>query len=370
MYLKNIAGIVVLTIIVGSFAVPAIYDTVTDHDYYVDNAWRYDDYKKAPNVSNASGALELITISETEYLHAKDVGAATITYENGSTEDVTVSKANLDIIVALGQSNNAYAEADPSAAICPEIGMAYYYGTATQPIVGSNSYLDGDMYPMVTTPGTPVIGDKAPPFCAQYCAHTYHKVYYINGSWPGRSITTWQPGETSYVAAQTNIANAMAAVDLDKYNVSSKGYTWIQGEHDGNMPAMTYYDYFLTMHESILSGGLGIDLDHCFLSKVKNTYAGSANAQMLLAKNIDTITMSTEIADTFTIADGMLASDGIHYLQKADNLIGTALGKSAANFYYPPVIEDNEYTNLILVLPAIFVIAIVLVAVRIVRGND
>lgn len=365
MDLKGIASVIAAVVIVACVTIPIIENTAVDSIEYSDPGWQYDDYEIIANVASVSGALEVVTLDGTNYVHAKNVGTGTITYQNGTTENVTVEKANLDVIVALGQSNNAYANVDPSAATCPAIGTSYYYGTSSYPILGSSSDTVGDMQPMVTTPGTSVIGDKAPPFCAEYYAHSYHKVYYINSSWAGTSITTWQPGSTSFDAAAANIENALSVVDTDLFELTPRGYTWIQGEQDSAMSTEDYYDYFVAMNNAILAGGLGIDLDHCFISKVPNTFASASNAQMLLAKRLSSVTMATEIADTFTISNGLLGDDGLHYTQAGDNLIGYDLGYSASHYYYPDYDENSASNQILGILPILIVIALILAVLTI-----
>lgn len=365
-----IIPLVVLTIVVAGVSIPLIYDSTIDYDQYKSDDWYYDDYRVLKNVESASGALEYITLSGVKYVHAVDIGEGSITYSDGHTTTLTVKKANLDVIIALGQSNNAYASWDPPTATCPEIGTAYYYGQSWKPITGDNYTTEGDMYAMVNTPGTSVIGDKAPAFCKSYYAHSNHKVYYISGACSGTSITTWQPGGTSYEIAKTLIATAMSCIDTDKFEVSTKGYTWIQGENDKFMSAFTYYDYFVAMNDAILSGGLDVYLDHCFISKLAEKYPGPCNGQMLIGKKVDTATIVTDIANTFTIANGMLASDDTHYTQAADNIIGQELGEYMTHYYYPWTPADTDYTELILVIPVILVTLLILVAVGMVVGKN
>lgn len=359
MDVRNIILAVVFVVMVCGALIPITSEASLDHDQYVDDSWHYDDYKIIANVESADGALEIVTLSGVDYVHADDVGAGTITYSNGNVENIDVSKADLDVIVALGQSNNAYVGYDASSATCPEIGMAYYFGTDTAPINGDNPLEEGAMHPMVSIPGTVVIGDKGPSFCAAYAAHSYHKVYYISGARSGSSIGTWQPGGLSWNGAATVISNAMDAIDISKFNVSTKCYTWIQGESNYSTSAEDYYNYFVTMHNSILDGNLGIALDHCFISKVRSIDVGPSEAQIKLAEDLETVTMATEIVDTFTIANGLLESDGVHYSQAGDNLIGKALGESAADYYYPYGI-NGAVGQLVSLIPVLVLAGLVL----------
>lgn len=362
--IKKLLSIVIITIIVAGVSIPIINGTYIDYSQYSDNGWYYDDYKEIDNVESVSGSLETVTFSGTTYIHADSVGDGTITYTDGTTETVTVEKANLDVFVALGQSNNAYVNYDAATAICPDIGTAYYYGTTSKLTTGTDYESVFTIHPMVNTPGTSVIGDKAPAFCKEYYDHSNHKVYYIDGAWSGSSILQWQPDAGMYNAAAATVENAMSVVDTSLFNVSIKGYTWIQGESDEDMTADEYYDYFVIMHDAILAGGLSIDLDHCFISKVREIYEGPAEAQILLASNLDTVTLSTEIVDTFTVANGLMGSDDVHYSQAGDNLVGAALGDSATFYYYPWTYEDTPYSSFVVVVPVILIVALLAISIR------
>lgn len=365
MKITAVVSIAIATLLVACVLIPIVDDYSEEViNPYVDNGWQYDDYKKINNVESVSGVLEYVTISGEGYVHATGVGQGSITYGDGSVEDVTVNKANLDVVVALGQSNNAYADYDPSEATPPPIGTAYYYGNSERPKTGFDYATVWNMYPMVTTPGVSIIGDKAPSFCKEYYDHSGHKVYYVIGSWYGTSITSWQPGEQSYEAAATTVKNALSVIDTDKFNVSTKCYTWIQGETDYNMSESTYYDYFLTMHNAIMAGGMNADLDHCFISKVRNNYPGPSEAQIKLAENVNSITMATKIVDTFTVSNGLMGDDDLHYSQEGDNIIGKALAKSAANFYYPLTVEKSMFANILFIIPALIIVAILVFAVK------
>lgn len=369
MVVKNLIAILIVVLIVGGVTVPMVNDFYQTDEQYTDDGWHYDDYKVIDDVESVSGVLETKTFSGVTYVHAKNVGSGTITYSDASTEDVTVSKANLDVIVALGQSNNAYVNYDSATAICPEIGTAYYYGTTSKLATGVDYETTLTIHPMVNTPGTSVIGDKAPAFCKEYYEHSYHKVYYIDGAWSGSSITQWQPDEGMYNAAATTIETAMSVIDTSLFNVETKGYTWIQGESDTDLTVSEYYDYFVTMHDSILDGGLGIELDHCFISKVKDTYANPSTAQIQLAKNLDTVTMSTKIADTFTVDNGLMGDDGVHYTQSGDNLIGTAFGESLSEYYYPTDSEIESQNLIFAAVPLMVLVALVVLSVKSFTSN-
>lgn len=332
----------------------------------------YDDYLPNDSATSASGSLELVTVGDHQYIHAKALGDGEYSV-SGYTHKVSIQKAPLDVFVALGQSNNAYAFyeralADP----LPDLGTAYYYGSTSAPATGVDDVPSPAMYSLVNpSTGDIRIADKAPAFCKTYYDISGHKVYYINGSWPGSIIEDWQPGSKCFTKAASIIDSAMDQIDTDLFDVTVRGYTWIQGENNKNMPEAQYIQYFTTMNNSILSGGMGIDLDHCFISKVRENYPGPSAAQIALAASDDSITLSTSAADSFTVDNHKLVADGVHYSQLGDNIIGVDLGRSAGTYYFPDYVEPDEqdYSRLIQIIPIVVILAIIIAIVGVMTKN-
>lgn len=371
--IKKILLVAIAVILIGTFLMPVIQesaDNLAEISYNsFDDSWHYDDYKKSNGASAVSGPLEIVEISGTEYIHATGVGEASIN-RGGETEHVSISKAKLDVVMALGQSNNAYADVDPDSAPVPQLGTAYYYGTSSAPVTGQN-YTDlgsAKMLP-INVDGASAIGDKAPAFCKEYYEKTGHKVYYINGSWNGTSIVQWQPGQIRFNAASVVLESAKAEINPEYYDVSYTGYTWIQGETDNSvMDPLTYKTYFIHMNEAIMSGGLGEIFSFCAMCKIAPNFVNVSTAQLELGKEQGSVTLITPV-DSFTMANGMMGSDNLHYTQSGDNIVGKELGSvMAEEFHSPP---HNGAAKLLEVIP-IVVIAALLVAVVaiIIRGRQ
>lgn len=372
--LKKILMILVCVVLVGSVTVPIINeasDNLSEADSEkIKKAWHYDDYKPSEGASAVSGPLEIVEIDGTSYIHATGIGTASITYGE-SVRSITISKAPLDVILALGQSNNAYANVDPSEAPVPLLGTAYYYGTATAPVTGKN-YADlssASMRP-INVDGTAAIGDKAPAFCKEYYLNSGHKVYYVNGSWDGSSIVDWQPGEIRFTAASTVLAKAIEEIDTDYYSVTYTGYTWIQGEADNYiMTSAQYEEYFITMNEAILSGEMGEKFTYCAMCKIAPRFSTICTAQLKIGEDLKTVTVITPV-DSFTIDNGLMGSDNLHYTQAGDNIVGKQLAEVLSDVYYP-----SSYTNIVKlfdVFPVLLIVSIVLAAAGMifVRSRD
>lgn len=333
---RLITAIVAVVILVVGLQV---IGTIDDGDSSSRPEWQYDDYKIIPEATAATGSVEITTVGSTQYVHAKSTGPGEITMSNGSKTAVDVKKAYLDVFLMTGQSNAAYYSADPATASpVPLPGTAYYYGTSST--FRPSSPDGGEFLSMIAADGSAAIGDKAPSFAAKYYDLTGHKVYWMCGATGGRMISTFQPTNgTSWLYMQSIVYYAMNSIDRDLFIPVIKSYMWIQGESDRNNDIDYYEENFLNMNNSILKGALGYSFDHCFISKIAAKDGGNAAlAQIALAESHPgIITLSSTTADTFTVENGLMASDNIHYTQAGDNIIGVELAESVAEWY-----EDND----------------------------
>lgn len=333
------------------------------------SAWGYDEYRPAEGVSSASGALELVSVGGVEYVHAKALGGGEVTYEDGTSEQVTVRKGVLDLFLFAGQSNAAYSQVpgsvDPSSASpVPVPGTGYYFGLesrydrlfdSTTPIFRSLTDSDGGS----------AIGDKAPSFAASYNEATGSRVYFVCVAISGQSISNMDPnGGAGWDYAVRVVSAALEAVDDDLFILNPRGYIWIQGESDVSMSAEEYAGRFDEMNSRIQSGGWGIPMDHCFVSKLNSSYAsaGSVLGMDMVVASDASVTYAASAWD-FSISDGTMCDDGIHYTQAGDNIIGSELGTSCAEWYGPPDIGPTmQIIGVIPVLLAVSVVAFVVVS--------
>lgn len=325
------------------------------------DGWRYDDYRPAGTATAASGSMELVTDdNDVVWLHARDVGNGYITYESG-TEAVEVSPAYLDVYLMTGQSNSAYYAADPSeASPLPEPGTAYAFMLEDGQYGNLESISSASMRPMVSLTGEALTGDKAPSFAATVAEATGHKVYWICGGWGGRSINTFDPlGGSTWNYMDRVVKAAYDAIPDGKYIVTDRYYMWIQGETDKAMAVGTYAAKFEAMNAAIIGGQLdGHKFAHCFISLPR--YVDSLNAydaQELVAADNDTVTIATSAADGFTRENGLIATDGIHYTQEGDNIIGTDLGEAIAD--YQGVSDDGGLSKMKKLVGAVLIVMVV-----------
>ena len=344
---KNIVGSVIALsisiILLAVVIVPAIQGFNTSPG--IDGDYQYDDYIEAPDAISANGAMELTTINSTKYLHCIGLGNATVTYSDDHTENYSVGKAKLDVFLLMGQSNAAYFIYDPATATpSPAMGTAYYYGDENGPIFYGQpsapsydtSFQSYSMRDMESNAGN-AIGHLEIPFSAKYTEATGNKVYIINASMVGTSIQYFAPDQYTYNYCKKVFDHALDSVNPTYYSISVKSLIWIQGERDYNMSIDQYKSYFVDITESMINKEFNKDysIKNFMISKTRvidptGTPSGvnainSAEAQKELATEYSYIHLATDIADTFTVANGLMESDNLHYSQLGQNQIGTAI---------------------------------------------
>jgi len=290
---------------------------------------QYDDYVEFSTFASypvtSSGTLNLVSMGGTNYVHAADIGHGSVTYTDGSTELFKVTKANLSVYMIAGQSNAAYRDVgiDPTMITGLRPGTAYYYGTSTEPsnsIGGANMSSDTSSYwiwPMVSNDGTAKIGGIDAPLAADLVTDD-EKIMIVNTAVGGTLISTWVPGERTYERAKILFNDALNKIDNSRFNVTVKSYIWVQGEQDTATPIDSYISSFLEMHDAFTTGGVFSfkPLQKAFIAQTR-AYNGvnSSVAQAELPTLDSTIILATTVTQTFTVANGMLTSDNIHYSQ-------------------------------------------------------
>lgn len=359
--IKKISAMVAAVIVVV-IAIPLV--SMTPSDEPAD--WEFDEYRPLGDVTSASGALEIVTVGGESYVHASGLGAGTITRSDGSEDSIRVGKAHLDVCLMLGQSNAAYADYNLAEAPVPEPGTAYYYGHASGKY-SEITFASCTIHSMTSDDGTATTGDKAPSFAKKYYETTGHRVYFVCGAINGKSITTFDPDDgMTWRYASEVVEYAIKALDKAYYTYDSIAYMWIQGEADARMSIDEYKTRFLEMNDAIMDGGLGgVAFHHAFISKVRTINSGTAQIQ-LAEEHPDIITMATTISSTFTIDNGLMGSDGVHYTQTGDNLIGEALGESMGQWVLENPQDEDEGSildTIIGIIPVIFVAGLIITIV-------
>lgn len=363
-----IVGVILTIILLGALIMPLL-NTYTPEKTPI--GWTYDDYQVADNVESATGALEIVEVDGTKYLHASDVGNGQINYLNGNTETITVSKAPLDLVFMYGQSNATYRNADPEeASPLPKLGTAYYYGlsdrsgpTAAENNTGMNLD-DCNFWTMLDNNGDCRIGDKAPSFSAEYTKITGHKIYWVCGAVGNKGISQFQPPNGfMWTYGKSVLDNAIELVDTDKFNLEVTYYLWIQGEANATSPINQYKSLFLNMHNAMINGDMGYKFKGCFISIVREQNGENpAIAQRELCNEYPTIHLGADIAKTFTVQNGLMGSDDLHYSQAGNNLIGETMGTHVGDYVRGPTNNSSNqfYYDLLSLIPLFFIIGLIL----------
>lgn len=327
--LPNIVGAVVIIAILGSVLVPAI-DGFTSSP---SDEWYYDDYQPCAANCEASGSLEVVSLGSKSFLHAKGLGVGSYS-SSGKTYNVTVAKAPLDVYMLAGQSNAAYAYYDVSqSSPTPLPGTAYYYGTSSTVAQSWNGSIDDfGIYSMVNGEGVAYIGDSMGPFSAKYYELTGHKTLLVNTAIAGTSIALFQPGQSGYTHMETFWQDALSKINTDYYDVQVKSYIWIQGESDAGRTTSEYSGLFVAMNHALTDKTGDFGFNSAIISQVRPAISESvAIAQSQVASAWPNIYLGTTIAQTFTIENGLLREDNLHYTQLGDNILGVKLAEYAAS---------------------------------------
>lgn len=288
----------------------------------------------------------------------------------GNTTEPPAETNNLNVFVLAGQSNAAYYNENISVAnenTPIKNDFAYYYGTEDAPI---NCGVINDMqydttlesygvYSMTDTDGVFRVGNIEAPFASYFVNETNQKVLIINTGIGGVSIASYVPGTVGFEYAKKIIADALTKIP-DDLNPVLKGVMWVQGESNAAYPVNTYIQNF----ESISNGFKELGFNGMFISKTKADNGGNASfAQMLIPERVSGAHLVTQVADTFTVSNGLLASDNLHYTQKADNLLGKDFADYIISAYGYPVAQLSEYSSLISIIPLLCIVGIIVVAV-------
>jgi hypothetical protein len=372
---KSIVGACIGLTVVVVLVATLLYPAIDNYTHPSPPGWVYDDYVLASEGDTVTGSFELVEYDGVNYIHAKDVGSGTI---NG--EEYTVSKADLTVFLLWGQSNAMYLNADVdevNAAFDPIKTRAYFYGIDTdsdyRPIIswksGSTAVYPehGSFLPVCSPDGKYLIGNVEAPFCAGYCENSEnYRPYIINAAVGGMNIQAFLPG-TIYNTNTHNIWDeAISKIDSTKFNVHYAGWIMSQGEANAGTSIPTYIEYFDTVVGDIESS---FDLDYGAIIQTRSGNSLNANeAQTEIVKTHRNIIMGSTASNGFTIENGCLSSsDGIHYTQLGDNIVGYETAEAWLKFTEPASFDLNLLSAII---PIVLIASVVSFAIIMLGKRD
>lgn len=286
--------------------------------------------------------------------------ATTIPIVNDASDD-----RELDVFVVAGQSNtypSIYVDATTATPI-PDEGEGYYFGTSSNPTYNKTFNLNECSMYDLNDNGSARIGGLYPSFAADYYDKTGHEVYLIDTGLSGMPIATFLPGGMNYDWPGQVIAAAMAAIPSYYDTINVRGYIWIQGEGDKDLSQQLYEYDMIKLYELYSGGALPVDLPVCYICKVRDAQGGNAALaqEWLVDNDVPGFVMASVLPDTFTTDNGLLGPDELHYTQAGFN----ALGEDLANNIPAPA-EKTDFTNLIMIVIPVTIIAILAAIVGVV----
>lgn len=276
----------------------------------------------------------------------------------------------VNVFVIAGQSNAQYYKTDVQIANAELAHIpddsAYYYGTSELPIspgVWSNMNYDTTLasysiHPMISG-GDFTIGGIDAALASGFVTDTGQRCLIINVGIGGVSVNMYTPGGLAYDYAHKVFFNAISKCPAD-WVLNKCAVVWIQGESNTATPVSEYMADFITMWDAMRSD---FGIDSILISKVRAANGvNSSIAQINLAESVPGVYLATKLADTFTVDNGLMTSDDLHYSQKGDNLIGVAVANYyVADLYHPG--DSSPFSSVLRMAPLISILVILIAAI-------
>lgn len=249
---------------------------------------------KSPLTGKADDAVLALTQKNGNTVVACGTGSAEVVLKNGKTVAVTVTPAPISLLFLFGQSNaegmilgnnpEACAAARSQSVVCEEgqiystyapynaghgqnIGGApftaglsvnnasgYVAASLTSAVNGKGAKLEYPLNSLSANGGGKSGMDSS--IAYEWNRLTGEKVWVVNASHSGSSISTWQPGNSKTdndfwqaVGVATTCEQVLAAeIKAGHYTFSQMGYFWLQGCADRTWTSKQYTDAYLAMH--------------------------------------------------------------------------------------------------------------------------
>ncbi|MCR5097710.1 MAG: sialate O-acetylesterase [Lachnospiraceae bacterium] len=264
---------------------------------------------------------------------ATGCGVARVTLKGGEVYRVAVKSAPISLILMIGQSNmeggcSVKEEVDlyksqqilsPEGTVystyAPAYGfnckyVGYYNEKLTLKLNNANKFIpetltaNGSKHSYRHTNNltdASVTGGKNGmdgAFGYNWCKLTKEKVWLINAANSGSSILEWQPEANSYYDRAMGLYHrAMGVLDAEieagHYELSQKGYLWMQGETDSEMKGTDYYMQYVRLHNALKAGMYG--------SEYKNLKKPISFAGLCMIRNVEKsiLPYTREVYDDF-----------------------------------------------------------------------
>ncbi len=253
----------------------------------------------------------------------------------------------VDVILFMGQSNVSGAGGDASQA--PELieGAGYEYRAVTDP---DNLYVLEEPFGENENRGalddTEILerlGSMATAFVNAYYEETGTPVVAISASVGSSSLDGWlNRGRKEEAAARLEAAQEY--LRTARIRVRHVYMLWFQGEADANL--QTAKEEYKTQLRQLVSYMEEQGVEACFLIQIgpdltdPQKHQEIMEAQLEICEEEDDIILVSELPASLTGED-MKDEGGIHFTQKALNLIGEDAGRNAGT-YVQSLAEETE----------------------------
>lgn len=292
-----------------------------------------------------------------------------------------MDKENMTVMVLMGQSNSAYnysyggnlADVRADVPCIPE-GVAYFYGISS-PVNRESTYGDATLshisefglHDMVVDSQWSIYSLE-PSIAHAFYDATGEKCLIINVGIGGISVSSLTPSGANYSYAHTIIEDAINKIPSE-YNVIMGPIFWLQGERDKNMAVDTYKETFTTVWDNFRDE---FGFNSILISQTREANGLNATTAQAELAGSNEVYLATTLSQTFTLDNGLMYSDDVHYSQKGKDLIGNALGEYYADNLYTVEKVHNQYFSLMSIIPILIIIGLIaaLSGIILLRRND
>ena len=269
---------------------------------------------------------------------------------------------NLEVLVIAGQSNAAYRQANVplvNEEIPQPITNVYYYGTASQPIwfgYPSNPTYDPTfesygIYSM-TANGQWRIGGYEPVLAQSISKKSNCDVLIINVGISSATIANLTPQQIGGEYTADVIEDALSKVD-SKYQIEKIGFVWIQGESNYSTPVDGYIQQFDIINDWYHEHGF----NKCYMVQTRPSNSGNAAiAQLKICQDNPSVILASTAPSTFTVANGLMESDDLHYSQQGRIVVGEDINSKISLTSH---IRDSLVGDLFDIIPVIVIIGLI-----------
>lgn len=172
--------------------------------------------------------------------------------------------------------------------------------------------------------------------CRMLYELTGEKILMVNAGVSGRKMETFIPYDAQsyqYISKVWQIIQRYINDEefVKNYELKLRSYIWAQGESDTNTDIDFYKNAYMKLHQTLVSDEYGFD--YGFIIKVRSIYKNAAEAQEQLASENSDIAIATRSADHFSVENGKMRFDDLHYSQIGDNLLGEETARSISKAY-------------------------------------